>query len=512
MGVHMMTNRGVTWAVRVLTTAMSVVATDASADMDLSGESRRDPRACGPPEGGTGTYRSLSSKAAALALAAAAAISAVADASRAAAATPSLTPPPARIRNGTGTFGFPAVGALAAALGPEDTAFCTATLIGCHTVLTAGHCVCLNGAENCAPDDQVPAEHIVVFFQHGGASLASAVAVGGIDLAVVTLEEPITGIIPAPVNSMERPGLGAAATIVGFGTDGGFVATIPQGLGIKRTASVRLTSCQDVLADQQYLCIGVPGQHDAGICPGDSGGPLLVDLGAGPVLAGVASFARGGAGVSECMPPLTEFFTDVLPWQSFIETAGGADLSDEPCGDLPAVGTPGVTVYTFAGTLTPTAQEVRGDFDVPPGIAELRVTMNGVLVTGQQPNDFDLFVEQDAGPTNPICSYTKGGAFGVCEVASPGSGSWHVRAHRVTGQGDVQLTATLFGGPSIADCVGDCDASGNVTIAELVRLVDIALGSLPVSDCPTLGSLQGGVTIDVLIRAVNAAADGCAAG
>ena len=46
-------------------------------------------------------------------------------------------PPPARIVNGTPTSDFPAVGMLIVA-----DKLCTATLIGCSTVLTAAHCFC----------------------------------------------------------------------------------------------------------------------------------------------------------------------------------------------------------------------------------------------------------------------------------------------------------------------------------------------------------------------------------
>ena len=51
-----------------------------------------------------------------------------------------------------------------------------------------------------------------------------------------------------------------------------------------------------------------------------------------------------------------------------------------------------------------------------------------------------------------------------------------------------------------------------VTIDELIRGVNIALGNTPLSNCPAFDANgDGEVTIDELIRAVNAALDGCGA-
>lgn len=49
-----------------------------------------------------------------------------------------------------------------------------------------------------------------------------------------------------------------------------------------------------------------------------------------------------------------------------------------------------------------------------------------------------------------------------------------------------------------------------MTIDELIRLVNIALGSLPVSECPA-GDVcgTGRITVTEILRAVNAALAGC---
>jgi hypothetical protein len=59
-------------------------------------------------------------------------------------------------------------------------------------------------------------------------------------------------------------------------------------------------------------------------------------------------------------------------------------------------------------------------------------------------------------------------------------------------------------------CPGDCNGSGGVTIDELIRGIDVALGNLPASDCQAMDpSADGKVTVDELLRAVNSALVGC---
>jgi hypothetical protein len=60
------------------------------------------------------------------------------------------------------------------------------------------------------------------------------------------------------------------------------------------------------------------------------------------------------------------------------------------------------------------------------------------------------------------------------------------------------------------DCPGDCDGDGTVTISELIRAVNISLGSQPLSNCMAADtSGDGSVAINELIQAVNASLMGC---
>jgi len=58
--------------------------------------------------------------------------------------------------------------------------------------------------------------------------------------------------------------------------------------------------------------------------------------------------------------------------------------------------------------------------------------------------------------------------------------------------------------------VGNCDHNGTVTIDELVKGVDIVLGSFPLDNCPEFDcNGNGEVTVDCLVKAVNHALNGC---
>ncbi|GIV04382.1 MAG: hypothetical protein KatS3mg015_3212 [Fimbriimonadales bacterium] len=73
------------------------------------------------------------------------------------------------------------------------------------------------------------------------------------------------------------------------------------------------------------------------------------------------------------------------------------------------------------------------------------------------------------------------------------------------------LWAVSIGSPGTAcACVGDCNGDAEVTIDELVSMVNIALGTQPTTAC-TAGDASGDgeITIEEIISAVNNALNGC---
>ncbi|MFI5367285.1 MAG: dockerin type I domain-containing protein [Candidatus Binatia bacterium] len=64
--------------------------------------------------------------------------------------------------------------------------------------------------------------------------------------------------------------------------------------------------------------------------------------------------------------------------------------------------------------------------------------------------------------------------------------------------------------PTPVPCSGDCNQDGVVTVDELLRAVNIALGNGTSTECPAADvNGDGEVTVDELLKAVNAALDGC---
>ncbi len=74
------------------------------------------------------------------------------------------------------------------------------------------------------------------------------------------------------------------------------------------------------------------------------------------------------------------------------------------------------------------------------------------------------------------------------------------------------LAIAALAAPAGAQCVGDCNGDGSVTINELITGVNIALGSSPITACPSFDSSgDGTVAINELIIGVNNALGTCTA-
>ena len=219
------------------------------------------------------------------------------------------TPPAPRIYNGTMTRDYPAVAGLVI-LSAGSVALCTGTLVSPSVVVTAAHCF-----------DSSPTRVVAGFFPDGvteqdydaTASAQHPSYVPGrlayADIGLLLLATPVQGVTPMPLAGAaphrRRPGI-----IVGFGKDQlGMI-------GVKEMGTIRLRRCPRAflpagLLRRQLstsLCWRpTPGGQDT--CPGDSGGPLLVN----GVVAGVTS-----GGYPDC-PGVLSWDTNVALFRSWID-------------------------------------------------------------------------------------------------------------------------------------------------------------------------------------------------
>jgi hypothetical protein len=346
------------------------------------------------------------------------------------------TPPEIRprIANGVATTASPEVAMIFTA----DGGTCTATLVGCRTLLTAAHCLCSADGRGAPCADGTSAEDprdLLAFLPHVGLLGIEGVRVApnyqfGLagDLAVLDLISPVRGVRPRRINETARPPLGTPATILGFGvtSEGGADA------GILRAGLVATESCNGLVPDATHVCwtfaapVGPPGA-DSNTCSGDSGGPLLAELGAGLALVGVHS----GGSLSNCeAPPSPSFDADVFVERTWIRSQAGVDLDETACGEGPQVGDAAVSVAAFSGSASQT--EIVHAFPVPAGVRRLRATLNGVDDPG---SDLDLYVQLGAPPSPASfdCASTFTGSFEWCELADPAPGSGFLMVRRALG-------------------------------------------------------------------------------
>jgi hypothetical protein len=359
---------------------------------------------------------------------------------RAAAAGPVAAP----IVGGTPTIEHPAVGALLAGDDPASAETgCTVALVGCRTVVTAAHCVCAGDGASCQGGVAPDPTSAIVWFAHAGFVAVERIDVHPdyafpvADVAVIRLASAVTGIAPLRLNDAGTPPVGSAGTIVGFGVQ----SAAADDSGVKRAGSVVTAPCPEGVPDATSVCWDYVGPPGANTCEGDSGGPLLIDLGAGPVLAGTTS----GGFSTTCLPSDHSYDANLFVYREWIATTAGGDLGTGGCGGIPAVGEPGATATGFAGDLSAARSFAAHSVGVAPGTSELRVGLNGSERPGR---DFDLYVRAGAPPSPDAwdCSATGPGQYGFCRIADPQPGSWHLRAERAAGDGFFQLVVTAIGG------------------------------------------------------------------
>lgn len=382
-----------------------------------------------------------------------------------------------KIVHGSNEAGYPAVGWLR-----TNAGFCTATLIGCQTVLTAAHCICTNNAGEELPPAQCASAGLMnpagksVFFHHAGGFNVSSVAVHPQrnpgddvsdplhDLAVLRLATPVTGIAPAVINQSGAVANGASGVIVGFGVTNGFA----DDLGVKRSGAITTGNC-DVIPG--HLCWQFDGAQ-SNTCGGDSGGPLFVTTAQGQRLAGVTSFGFQ----TSCLATDFSYDADVYSDRAWIASAAGGDLATgtQQCGSLPNAGSANTSIVGRVDQVS--TQTTTSPVVVPAGTAQLRVGSSGTTA----------LQTTLTGPNGTVSCGS--GLAAYCQVANPAAGSYTVTVRNLGGgTGEIQTVFTVLGA---AAGTGDPDppAGAWLTTSQLpgyrfkVRINGAAAGT-QVTDC-----------------------------
>lgn len=354
--------------------------------------------------------------------------------------------PGARIVNGLPTTWYPSVGALLYGKSNVFGSWCTATLIGCNTVLTAAHCV--------AEDDDI--RNYRMFFQHGGMVKVKSIdwqkqdyrepTTNGAraDIAVIKLAEPISGIAPRPINEDREHAPNVPGTIVGFGRSGGTATDY----GLKRFGAVKSADCAAGFARNEMVCWNYNGR-DSNTCNGDSGGPLLWSQSSNrEVISGVTSGGRN----QTCLSSDHSFDTSVFRYSKWVKSVAGADLGTKACGPAVPIANNSKRYKPFSGQLSPARPLHVFEVKVK-GAQVLRVGVNVAKFEGdvqETPARPQLFIAKgtDRDNARALCTGDPAGAAAAfCSVPTPEDGQiYSIVLERAGGQGraDFQLVVSVF--------------------------------------------------------------------
>jgi hypothetical protein len=189
-----------------------------------------------------------------------------------------------------------------------------------------------------------------------------------------------------------------------------------------------------------------------------------------------------------------------LDLDAVIGSAGGEIVvfENQPRVPLPPTATP-TEVQSETATATPTAT------DTPTATGTATATGT---TTASRTATATATVSPSATPSaTPTPSVTGTAPATLSPTAGAPPTATPTEAPSGTPTDPIATPTATAGSP----CAGDCDQSGEVNINELIRAVNIALGSAPIAECASLDvNADGAVDISELIRAVGNGLASCA--
>lgn len=294
---------------------------------------------------------------------------------------------PAAIVDGTLDSGHPSVGILVSG----GIGYCTSTLVGKHTVLTAGHCVTYNGTKKLlSPVVFIHNTSVKNGQLYGTKYQATQVVLhpsysGGMknDIAVVRLGQDVAGGAPFPV-ATQAPSLGEQLTLVGYGA----TAWGGQEFGVKRKAS----NVVGKVDSTTFIYYGTGGGKGT-VCSGDSGGPSFAVRGTEEVLVGVHSVTLGDPADSS-KPPCKYAGADmrVDAYHAFISQAAQGDVTPEGSLDTTPPTVSFVAPADKAAVQVPLQVEVAASDEV--GVERVTLLVDGLQLGQKTAAPYTFSVDQ----------------------------------------------------------------------------------------------------------------------